>query len=151
MMMDDATYQDSKAMLHEYLTESLCFIGEYLPYSPLDVDARVYEELGVREFGSYDDDDAMPLVDFIAELRALAASAPKGAEVVIDLTASTGYEGDSPTASYELGYFREPTEDEKAERREVNRKIAERERQREIIAAKKERAEFDRLKAKYDK
>jgi hypothetical protein len=121
----------------------------WLPATPLDVNERVYKELGEREFSHWRDDNTMPLADFMAELQALADKAPKGAEVVIELSASSEYDESSASARYEVGYFREPTKRERAEREETNRKIAERDERHKRAADEKERQEFERLKAKY--
>lgn len=138
--------------LHSYSLASLSAMNaagmarKYLPHSPVDVDERVYVELGERDFDDRND-NTMPLASLLAELTALGAKAPKGAEVVIEF-GSSGYDG-GEYATYEVGYFRDPSEDEKAERRDTNRQIAERDKAREAEAAAKERAEFERLKAKF--
>ncbi len=142
-------YLANQAVLNEYWRSAMGAMSAmepYLPRTPLDVDAKVYVELGDRDFDNRDD-ATLALADFIAELQELGAKAPKGAEVVIEL-GSGGYDGDE-YATYEVGYFRAPNSEERAEREETNRKIAEREAKRADESAAKERAEFERLKEKF--
>jgi hypothetical protein len=91
----------------------------------------------------------MPLAEFVAELQELASKAPKRAEVVIELSASSDYEESSASPRYEVGYFRDPTKRERAEREETNRRIAARDARKAKEAEERERAEFERLKAMY--
>jgi hypothetical protein len=146
-MADETTYGNAYMALNEYMNAGIYArnaMSEWLPYSEVDVNERVYVELGEHEFDR--DDNTMPLDDLIAELRDIAAKAPKGAEVVVEL-GTTGYD-DSYNATYEVGYWRDPKK-ERAEREETNRKIRQRAEQRAAKAAEKERAEFERLKAKF--
>jgi hypothetical protein len=122
---------------------------EWLPNEPLDVDERVYATLGDRTFYGYADDSEMPLADFIDELNALARKAPKRAEVIIKFGTEGCYD-DPPSPSYEVGYWRDPTKKERAEREETNRKLAARDAKRAEAATTQERAEYERLKAKFE-
>lgn len=147
---DATVYLSARTVLNEWLSCAGNIYGyedgEWLPYSELDVDARVYIELGERTFDCHD--NTQPLAEFIAELQALAAKAPKKGEVVIDFSAG-GYDDDI-YAQYEVGYYRDPTKRERAEREETNRKIRERAARKAEEAAERERAEFERMREKYE-
>lgn len=119
----------------------------WLPYSPVDVDERVYVSLGDRSFDSGHEE---ALDDFIAALSEVATKAPKDADVVIKLSSSYGYEDERGEPEYEIGYWRDPTAKERAEREETNRKIAVRDARKAEEAARMEREEFERLKAKFE-
>jgi hypothetical protein len=122
---------------------------EWLPYSPVDVDARVYVQLGERTYTGGEHEQSVE--SFIGELRALAAKAPKRATAIVKL--STGYGCDDESCrdpEWEVGYWRDPTKKERAEREETNRKIAERDSRRAAEAADRERAEYARLRAKFE-
>lgn len=150
-MNDDAlkNFTSAQLYLNKFRMSGLnaaSAMSGYLPRTEIDVNARVYVELGEREFERHDD-NTMPLADFIAEIQKVAAKAPKGAEVVIEMGVS-GYDG-GEVATYEIGYFRDPTKKERGEREETNRKIREANAEREARKADQEREEFERLKAKF--
>jgi hypothetical protein len=122
---------------------------EWLPYSPVDIDQRVYVRLGDRTYTGGEHEQSV--ASFIGELQALAAKAPKRATAIIKL--GTGYGCDDESCrdpEWEVGYWRNPTKKERAEREETNRKIAERDTRRAEEAATKERAEYERLRAKFE-
>lgn len=125
---------------------SLRAMSEWLPSSPVDVGERIYVAVGSRE---YYETSEQPLEEFIAELRDVSKKVPKRYEAVFTLRASYCFD-DPANPEWEIGYWRDPTKKERAEREETNCKIAERDARRKVEAAEKERAEFERLKAKFD-
>jgi hypothetical protein len=121
----------------------------WLPYSPLDVDARVYAKLGGRTYTGGEHEQSVE--SFIGELRALAAKAPKRATAIIKL--GTGYGCDDESCrdpEWEVGYWRDPTKKERATREETNRKIAARDERRANEKLASERAEYERLRAIFE-
>lgn len=121
----------------------------WLPREAVKVSERIYEYIERIEFPRYSSNRETTLERHIAKLRKFGAKAPEGAKVVIKFGIESGYEAGDETAYYEVGYWRDPTNEEKAERHETNRKIAERDKRLAEAAAAKERAEFERLKAKF--
>jgi hypothetical protein len=117
-----------------------------LPFEPLDVNARVYEELGKAAFEGHD--NTLPLSEFLEQIQDIASGAPEGVEVVIE--PGTDSDFDDYWATFEIGYFRNPTDEERADRMETNRKIAERDAKRDAENAERERAEYERLKSKFE-
>jgi len=126
------------------------FGRDILPTEPVDVDAKVYVRLHGEEYENFYSSEGheQNLGEFMAQLESFQTSAPDGADAIIKFSSSYFGEGDTE-ASYEVGYWRDPTSEERAEREETNRKIAERDKANEERAALKEREMYERLKAKF--
>lgn len=126
---------------------------ELLRSKPEELDAPVREELrsnAVATSMSYGDNGPMPLGDFVAEIEAATSKiAEKGYPIFIEFQHESGYDGDWDVY-LRLSFDRPPTKGEVAQRKRDN---AEREALRAEVAATAdavERAEFERLKAKFD-
>lgn len=120
----------------------------WLPREKLKLNERVYECIERVDLPRYGGRETT-LAQHIGKLNRLAAKAPQNTKVVITFGVDRGYEAGDETAYYEVGYWRDPTDEEKAERRETNRKIAERDKRAAAKAEEKERAELERLQAKF--
>jgi hypothetical protein len=119
------------------------------PMSESDVDARVYVSLISDD--RYEEAET-PLEDYIANLREIAAMAPDGVDVVIEFERDYGYDDDT-TFTRKVGYWRDPTPEERLKREAHNREarahnaaLAER---AAAATAEAERLEYERLKEKY--
>jgi hypothetical protein len=117
------------------------------PMREVDVNEPVYVQLASR---SFDAGHTETLESFIANLREEASDAPPGVEVMIEITSGYGYDDERGEPEYEVGYWRDPTPEERAEREEHNRKAREHNARLEEREAEQERAEFERLKAKFE-
>lgn len=143
------TFSDHYRSLLNGLRWRDIYSEEWLPHSPVEVDGRVYVRLGERTYTGGEHEQSVD--SFIGELRALAAKAPKRATAIIKL--GTGYGCDDESCrdpEWEVGYWRDPTKKERAEREETNRKIADRAARRAEEADNRERAEYERLRAKFE-
>lgn len=149
---DANVYLGDRYLTYRHLLSGLRFgfsEEDWLPNSPVDVDERVYKKLGERTYTGGEHEQSVE--SFIGELRALAEKAPKSATAIIKL--GTGYGCDDESCrdpEWEVGYYRDPTKKERTEREETNRKIAERDARRAEEKVTAERAEYERLKAKFE-
>jgi hypothetical protein len=152
--MDEAkTYADKMAHFmdcYRAQRDAYAAMQSLYPMAEVDVNERVYVELESRTFYSWGDESEVPVNDFVSGLNALSARAPRGSDVVIRFSSESDYDGPS-NPSYEVGYWRDPTPEEKAEREEHNREAREHNARLEERRAEQERAEFERLKAKYER
>jgi hypothetical protein len=147
--MDDA-YSVNYAALQRYVnaarSASVAMMRAF-PQSEADVNERVYVSLDEeRRF----ERSARPIDEVVAELREIASAAPPGAEVLVEFDTDTGWDDDYIPVR-KIGYWRDPTPEERAVREEANRKAREHNVALEECRAAEERAEFERLKAKYEK
>jgi hypothetical protein len=145
--MEDAKtiYAASYAMMHPFFEMGRLASANY-PMSEVDVEARVYVSLNEeRHFERV----AMTIDEYIAELRAAATEAPAGTEPVIEYETDAGYDDDYYTVR-KIGYWRDPTPEERAEREAHNQKAREHNAALQERKTSEERAEFERLKAKYE-
>lgn len=139
------SYETAGAVLQEYMDSAQGWFDRY-PKTEQDVGAKVYVYLDCAE---YTGDRELPFAAFLERLNTAAAPAPPGSELVIKFSGNGAYDDDE-SAGWEVGFYRDPTPEERAEReaknaevRAHNARLAERE-------AEEERAEFERLKAKFD-
>jgi hypothetical protein len=112
---------------------------------PERLNAPVYEQIESEMVGW---ESERSLEKHIAELRKIAAKAPKGRKVVIEFDRESDYEGGYDTYR-RIGFYRPPTDEEVEERRARNAEIREVQAEAKLAADEKERQEFERLKAKY--
>ena len=116
------------------------------PDRPIDVDAPVYVAIDHTKISGWEEE--RDLEEYFDSLREIAAAAPEGSRVTVQWESESDYEGGYDPVRI-IGYYREPTEEERAERREINARIARKKEAEAARKAQKEREEYERLKVKF--